>query len=113
MFDLPTLAQLRECADDLGMNPTDGYLESTQRVLGRVVETYRALDALPDNVPPVRYPRTPGYRPEAAENPHGAWYIKTAIRGARRGKLAGKRVAVKDTVCVAGVRMIMVHVPSG
>ncbi|MEE8394781.1 MAG: amidase [bacterium] len=106
MFDLPTLAQLRECADDLGMNPTDAYLESAQRVLGRVAETYRALDALPDNVPPVRYPRAPGYRPEPDENPHGAWYIKTAIRGARRGKLAGKRVAVKDNVCVAGVRMM-------
>ena len=53
-----------------------------------------------------RYPRSPGYRPGPDENPLNAWYYKTEIQGAPHGPLAGKRIAVKDTVCVAGVPMM-------
>jgi hypothetical protein len=54
----------------------------------------------------VKYPRTPGHFPLPAENPRNAWYVKTAIKGAPTGKLAGKRVAIKDNVMVAGVPMM-------
>src|SRR6185437_415581 len=54
----------------------------------------------------VRYPRTPGRRPAAAENPHNAWYRKTSIAGAPSGPLKGKRVALKDNVMLAGVPMM-------
>jgi len=40
------------------------------------------------------------------ENPLGAWYVKTEVPGARSGKLAGKRVALKDNICLAGVPMM-------
>ena len=33
-------------------------------------------------------------------------YYKTSIHGAKSGKLSGKRVAIKDSVCVAGVPMM-------
>ena len=33
-------------------------------------------------------------------------YYKTDIRGVPSGKLSGKRVGIKDTVCVAGVPMM-------
>ena len=45
---------------------------------------------MPDYVPAVKYPRTPGYRPEGEENKYNAWYVKTEIKGAPSGKLAGK-----------------------
>ena len=106
MFRHPTITQLRECAEELGMAPTDEYLEATKRIVGPLVEAYQALDNIPDYVPEVKYARTPGYRPEQDENPHNAWYVKTAIKGAKRGKLEGKRVAVKDNICVAGVQMM-------
>src|SRR5262249_34232176 len=64
------------------------------------------LDALPDGFPPVRYPRTPGARPPAEENPLGAWYVKTRIEGAPRGPLAERTVALKDNVLLAGVPMM-------
>jgi amidase len=54
----------------------------------------------------VKYPRTPGYRPEGEENKYNAWYVKTTIKGAPSGKLAGKTIAIKDNVCVAGVPMM-------
>jgi amidase len=67
---------------------------------------YDAVDALPDYVPPVKYPRTPGYRPTGEENKYNAWHVKTEIKGAPDGKLAGKTVVLKDNVCLAGVPMM-------
>jgi len=43
--------------------------------------------------------------PAAADNELGAWYVTTDITGARTGPLAGRRVAIKDNVAVAGVPM--------
>ena len=43
MFKTPTVAQLRDCAADLGMNPSDDYLESTQAIVGPLVDAYRQL----------------------------------------------------------------------
>jgi amidase len=54
----------------------------------------------------VKYARSPGHRPSDEENRHGAWYVKTIIEGARDGKLKGKRLAIKDNVCIAGVPMM-------
>src|SRR5260221_8341607 len=68
--------------------------------------SYTRLDELVEPTLPVKYPRTPGYRPGPAENPHNAWYWKTDIRGASGGVLAGRRVAIKDNICVAGVPLM-------
>jgi amidase len=70
------------------------------------VDAYNTVDRLPDHLPPVRYPRVPGQRPPPEENPHNAWYYKTRVEGAKQGKLAGKRVVLKDNVMLAGVPMM-------
>ncbi|HQT76666.1 MAG TPA: amidase, partial [Rhodopila sp.] len=67
---------------------------------------YNVVDRMPDDLPAVHFPRTPGARPAAEENPYGAWYVKTTIEGAPSGKLKGKTFAVKDNICVAGVPMM-------
>lgn len=106
MFDNPTAAQLREAAERLGMRPSEEYLEAVSRITVPLANAYAALEALPDELPEVRYPRTSGRRPAPEENPHGAWYMKTSIKGAPEGKLAGRQVAIKDTICLAGVPMM-------
>src|SRR6516164_6748014 len=102
----PTLAQLRGVAEDLGMHMSDEELKSYDALMQGNYAAYDAVDAMADYVPPVKYPRTPGYRPEGEENKYNAWYVKTEIKGAPSGKLAGKKVAIKDNVCVAGVPMM-------
>src|SRR5262244_1552576 len=70
------------------------------------VEGYNVVDQLPDNLPPVKYPRNPGYRPSPDENKHNAWYYKSRVEGARNGKLKGKTIVLKDNIMLAGVPMM-------
>jgi amidase len=102
----PTLDQLRSVAEDLGMHMGDEELKSYDALMQGNYAAYEAVDAMPDYIPAVKYPRTPGYHPEPSENKHNAWYVKTTIKGAPTGKLAGKTVALKDNICLAGVPMM-------
>jgi amidase len=102
----PTLAQLAEVAAELGFTFGDADLAAHREALLPAIGGYNLLDRLPDELPPVRYPRLPGRRPAPEENRLGAWYVKTEIAGAPSGKLAGKRVALKDNICLAGVPMM-------
>ena len=105
-FESPSIEELRHSAETLGMNVSASYLEAVKEVIGPVVAAYEALDAIPDAVPPVNHPRESGWRPTAAENPLGAWYYRTTIKGAPHGPLSGHRVALKDNICLAGVPMM-------
>src|SRR6202795_504503 len=100
---LPTPDQLREVADSCGLALTDEDVTSFRGLMQGSVDAYNAVAAMPDEVPIVKYPRTPGYRPGPEENPHNAWYCKSTVKGAARGKLKGKVVALKDNIMLAGV----------
>ena len=107
MFQKPGIADLRQAAQKLGMNPSDDYLLAVEQIVTPLANAYATLDATPDELPAVKYPRGQFYRPGPEENPHGAWYVKTSIKGKPGGKLAGRRVALKDNVCLAGVPMMI------
>jgi amidase len=102
----PSLDQLSRIALENGFDMSDEDLASFQGVMSGVLASCERLDQLVEPAPPVRYPRTPGHRPPAEENPLNAWYWRCSIRGEGGGPLAGKRVAIKDNVCVAGVPMM-------
>jgi len=70
------------------------------------LDAYAALDRLPDALPAPRHARLPGVIPAADDNPFGAFARIAEIPGEAAGPLAGKRVVVKDCVCVAGVPMM-------
>ena len=103
---LPTEEQIWEIAEDMGLSLSREDVQSYIGLLGPTVEAYNAVGAMPDNLPEVKYPRTPGYRPSAEENPHNAWYFKTSVKGAGRGKLRGRTVVLKDNIMLAGVPMM-------
>lgn len=102
----PTAEQLLEIAKRFGMKLTQADAESFRGLMTGSIASYERLDQLEEPKLPVKYPRSRGYRPDAQENPYNAWYWKTDIRGAVDGILAGKRVAIKDNICVAGVPMM-------
>jgi len=102
----PTQAQVRELAEAFALNLSDADVASFQGLMARTLAGYARLHRLPEPTLPVNYPRTAGWRPTAAENPHNAWYWRTRIEGAKTGLLAGKKIAIKDNICVAGVPMM-------
>ena len=102
----PTHAQLREIVAELGMHMSDARIQEFLDVMQGTLDAYDVVDAMPDYLPPVLYPRTAGHRPSPEENPLNAWYVKTEVRGAPRGPLHGRTVALKDNVCLAGVPMM-------
>jgi amidase len=102
----PTTDQLLALARQCGLSVDASEIAYYQRMLVTGFESHQLLDGLPDEVPPVRYARTPGYAPSADEDPHHIWYRKTAIQGAPEGPLRGKRIALKDNIQLAGVAMM-------
>ncbi|MCZ6868013.1 MAG: amidase [Gammaproteobacteria bacterium] len=102
----PSPSQIRELALSVGLDLEPDEIEEYGEALSDINAVFEVLDALPEPLPEVKYPRTPGRFPTIEENPHNAWYVKTAIKGADEGKLAGRTVVLKDTVCLAGVPMM-------
>ena len=103
---LPTPSQLLDIAGEIGLDLTDADVTSFLGLLGPNIAAYNVVDSMADNLPAVRYPRTPGYRPTGDENAYNAWYVKTTVHGAAEGKLKGKTIVLKDNIMLAGVPMM-------
>ncbi len=103
---LPTPTQLRAVAEQCGLSLTEEDVASFRGLMQGSIDAYNLVAAMPDEVPEVKYPRTPGYRPSPEENPRNAWYRKSTVKGAASGKLKGKTVALKDNIMLAGVPMM-------
>ena len=103
---LPSVDEVMGLGVSLGMSLTEAEAGAYQNLMTGAFKVYDWIERQEEFKPPVRYPRDKGYRPTRKENPYNAWFWKTEIRGAPSGPLAGLRVGVKDTICVAGVPMI-------
>ena len=102
----PSDSVLHEMAASFGFELSDEELADYRHLIGGLLASYDRLDQLAEPKLPVKYPRTAGYRPSPEENSLNAWYWRCSIEGASTGKLAGKTVAIKDNVAVAGVPMM-------
>ncbi len=103
---LPTPDQLLAVADQCGLALSAEDVTSFRALMQGSVDAYNAVAGMPDEVPEVKYPRTPGYRPSPEENVRNAWYRKSIVKGAASGKLKGKTIALKDNIMLAGVPMM-------
>ncbi|MEM1384124.1 MAG: amidase [Pseudomonadota bacterium] len=101
----PGPGEIRAAGAEIGLTLSEADATSFLGLMQGLFDSYDIVDAMVETLPEVRYPRTPGLRPLAEDNPYGAWAVLSTIRGANRGPLLGKTVAIKDNVCVAGLAM--------
>jgi amidase len=102
----PNEHEIFTLAHHFGLSLTDSDVQAFRGLMARTADSYARLDELPEQSLRSSYPRTPGYRPPTEENRYNAWYWKNDIRGRPNGPLTGKRVVIKDNICVAGVPMM-------
>ncbi len=102
----PTVDEIAMIASHFGLDLSEDDLDSFQGLMAGTLASYQRLQQLPEPTLPVKYPRAGSYRPDRAEDPLNAWYQKCSIKGAKRGPLLGRRIAIKDNICVAGIPMM-------
>src|SRR5437879_1866695 len=102
----PPLRELERIAKSYNLDLSRDDLTSFRNLMDGVLASYRRLDQFAEPTLAVKYPRDAGFRPGAADNRRNAWYWRCSIKGATSGPLAGKKIAIKDNVCVAGIPMM-------
>ena len=102
----PTPQDLRRLAEANYFDITDAEMAAFEAMIPGLFESYDTLAQLPEQREPLRYPsRDAGSRPSPEEDPYNAILRRCTIRGATGGKLAGKRIGLKNNICVAGFPM--------
>ena len=114
----PSKDEIRKLLADEYIPCSDEELELFGDLVDDMLGMFDRLDDLPQPSIPIRHrDRDPGRRPTPDEDPYNAFIRKCEVKGATKGKLAGKTVAVKDNVRVAGVpltngsRLLQHYVP--
>ena len=104
--ELPSLDLLRSLSNELGLSVSDADLEAYRELMGAPLASFEAVAAAEQPTQTIRYPREDVRPPSPEENLLNAWYWRCSIKGKADGPLQGKRVVVKDNICVAGVPMM-------
>ena len=71
---VPSADQIVEVGKELGLRLSEDEAAQYLAAMKPLFDGYDTVDSMADELPEVRYPRLPGYRPEGEENPHNAWY---------------------------------------
>ncbi|HKA52120.1 MAG TPA: amidase family protein, partial [Candidatus Binatia bacterium] len=102
----PTADELRRLAAAHNFELTGEELEAYRALMPAMFDALDALDQTPAHLPEVTYSeRSPGRRPSRQEDLLNAVVRRCSVKGAKSGKLAGKRLGIKDNVCIAGIPM--------
>lgn len=102
-MELPSRTAIRDLAGELRLGIADGDLDFYHAAATGLLGSWAVVDELYDDVAPVAPTRDWA---EPTSNPLGAWYVLTDVSTGGGGPLAGRRVAVKDNIAVAGVPMM-------
>ncbi len=103
---LPTADDLQKLAAASHFRLSPEELADFQALMPAMFETLDALERMPLAATQLKYPaRDPGSRPDPKSDPFNAVIRRCTVNGAVRGKLAGKRIGIKDNISVAGIPM--------
>jgi amidase len=110
----PDESDLRSVAEHYRLGLSDADIASFAPFVTGLLGSWDVVEELYAKTAPTP-PERAWRRPDDAENPLGAWYVKCEIseseeggrfRRARGGPLAGRTVAIKDNTMVAGIPMM-------
>src|SRR6201991_3319710 len=101
----PDPSVIAKVAESYGLGLSDADVASFASLVHGVLQSWDIVERLHAEVEPA-VPQRAWSRPEAADNPLGAWYVTCEVTGSGEGPLAGRTVAVKDNTAVAGVPMM-------
>jgi amidase len=104
-IERPSTKEIQDVAASLGIHLSDEKAAVYNTLMQGNFDAYDVVDGMPDNLPVPKYPREMGTFPTGDANQYGAWYVKSTVKGAATGKLAGMTIALKDNICLAGVQM--------
>ena len=103
---LPTAKDLERMAEANYFQLNEEEMEAFQSLIPGMFASYDVLDQMPQPVEPIKYrDRDPGMRPKPEDDPFNAIVRRCTLKGASSGKLAGKRIGLKNNVNVAGMPM--------
>ncbi|MGH9001288.1 MAG: amidase [Acidimicrobiia bacterium] len=102
----PEDSELRAIAEHYRLGLSDQGRADFAPFVSGLLSSWDALETLYGRTAPRPRDDRKWYRPDDAENPLGAWYVRTDITEGGDGPLAGRTVAIKDNTMVAGVPMM-------
>ncbi|MEB3979831.1 amidase [Mycobacterium sp. 663a-19] len=102
----PSAADIDAAADHFGFHLDAGARREYLAVVDHMLRSYDAVDELYDKFARPRAPERTYRLPEPPDNPLGAWYVTAEIASGADGPLAGRTVAIKDNIAVAGIPMM-------
>jgi amidase len=104
-IEKPSRADLDAISQRMKLNINTGDMEVYHAAASGLLDSWNIVEQLHAQIEP-QVPDRQWEIPSSEENRLGAWYVTTNIQTASDGLLAGRRVAIKDNVAVAGVPMM-------
>jgi amidase len=103
----PSRDALERLASDTGIELRPAELDAFAELAARYIPAYERLLELGDEHPRQPQRLLASHRPPAHENRNGGWILRCTLRTHSDGQLAGKRIAVKDNLCVGRLPMLV------
>lgn len=102
----PSRSDIMSSSDACHLQITESELNDFHDLVCENLDLYDELEQYPDNqrdvIPAIRIPLN---RPDPKDDPLNAIVRYCSVYTDKKGVLAGKRIGIKDTVCIAGMPM--------